>query len=168
MQALFCTGIAFLPRSMLLVTNKPLAFERDDVGDGRVYVPSPRSMRPISLVTVGLSVVLRKQRSIFGKFFFMSKNERLVLNLSFFSTCIALKQSIRTSTRTILKGTPASEIRTAVITIRYRRGGRRSNSSPNDSRRLVHFRVCKHDGAYLLNFHIPFLASKRMPTTACS
>lgn len=92
----------------------------------------------------------------------------LVLNLSFFSTCIALKQSIRTSTRTILKGTPASEIRTAVITIRYRRGGRRSNSSPNDSRRLVHFRVCKHDGAYLLNFHIPFLASKRMPTTACS
>jgi len=70
MQALFCTGIAFLPRSMLLVTNKPL------VGDGRVYVPPPRSMRPISLVTVGLSVVLRKQRSIFGKFYFMSKNER--------------------------------------------------------------------------------------------
>ena len=83
-----------------------------------------------------------------------------MLNLSFFSTCIALKQSIRTSTRTILKGTLASEIRTAAITTRYRRGGRRSNSSPNDSLRLVHFRVCKGDEHRLLNFHFRSLHQK--------
>ena len=82
MQALFCTGIAFLPRSMLLVTNIPLAFDcDDDVGD-RLYVPPPIPMRPVGLVTVGLIVVLRKQRSIFGSFILCQKmNHALGPNL---------------------------------------------------------------------------------------
>jgi hypothetical protein len=78
MQALFCTGIAFLPRSMLLVTNIPLAFDcDDDVGVGRVYVPPP------GLVTVGLSVVLRKQLSIFESFISCQK-----INMLWARTCV--------------------------------------------------------------------------------